>query len=271
METVAEPVTLLAERCAQCARAIEAISPEWYRLDFDYESRRVRSRYAPDATALCVACALETSPESERASIRKDHHEPLLARKSIAGVPGEATLFHHRTLNRHVYGAVNGVFTFDEYFCHVRGTVPDTWTIPHRLLVPDDGTAPLTLLYVGSDVYLQGVDARVALTWDLRRPASEGRLQIDGWSALSPADLSRVMEGVRVFMRQAAGRPRGTTDHTMADYEAAFRDATATLGRPPRSVEEFRDATGLSSDTVKRNLRRWGTTWGTFRRAQAAL
>lgn len=66
------------------------------------------------------------------------------------------------------------------------------------------------------------------------------------------------------------GRPPGTTYHNLADYEQRFRDATSTLGRPPRSVKEFGDVTGLSPDTVKRNLKRWGTSWGTFRKEQAA-
>lgn len=259
------------EPCQACGRPIEVTSPEWYRITFnltDPKNYRATWSYNPAGNAFCVSCQLERVDPANAPALAAQL-EGLQVRKRVIGLPDDVTMFHHRTLNKHVYGAVNGVFNFDEYFCHIRGAIPQEWTIPRRLIHPDDGSEPLTLLYAGSDVHLQGVGARAFLTWDIARPTAEGQLQIGGWSQVTPSDFGRLMEGVRVFlMRQSVGRPRDTTDRTLADYERDFREVTAKLGHKPRSVDEFSEHTGIPSRTAKRNLKRWGLTWGQFKQVQ---
>lgn len=261
-----ERTLLIPEYCVKCERAIDVISPEWYRLELDVQNRRVRWQYRPDETALCAACYLDASDEAMRSKWRVTL-AALQARKAAVGLRDDVTLFHQRTQNEHVSGRVRGVFQFDLYFVHCRGPLPSDCTLP-RMSIAHDGQPPfLTLLNVAFDVSLDGVPAVARYTWDARDIRREGSLRIDGWSQASHPDLMRLMEGARIFCERATvGRPWGVTVHTYEDYVDAFRDTTNELGRPPKSLEEFVTRAELSPDTLKRNLRRWGTTWSAFRR-----
>lgn len=270
MATVADDAgpTFYPEYCVRCHKAIEVISPKWYRLTFDFINLRASWHYQPDESALCIACCLDTASDTERPGWSAKLGE-LQARKAATGLPGNVTMFHHRIHNTHVYGRIHGVFQQDHYFAHYRGPLPDDCTIP-RTTIAQDGYIPLTLLYVGWDLVLEGVPAVARFTWDIIDVRREGELRIDGWSAATHPELMRLMEGARIFYEQATvGRPRGTTMHTYSDYAQAFQFVTAELGRPPKSLEEFVNLTDLKADTLKRNFKRWGMTWSAFRREQS--
>jgi len=93
-----------------------------------------------------------------------------------------------------------------------------------------------------------------------------------GWSG--EADTCRnqaarwwdTMSGIPV-----TGRPPGSTRHTIDDYARFFIAASASLGRPPRSLDEFvqQAPEPLARDTVRRNLKDWGTSWRSFREEHA--
>jgi hypothetical protein len=261
---------LIPEYCVKCRRAIEVISPTWYRIDWDYTNLRASWHHQPDDTALCVACCLDAASDTERPEWIAKLGE-LQARKAATGLPGNVTMFHHRSHNTHVYGRVHGVFQFDHYFVHYRGALPGDCALPTAHLA-QAGRAPfLTLLHVAFDVSLEGVPALARFTWDVNDVRREGTLQVEGWSQTTHPDTMRLMEGARIFYEQATiGRPRGATVHTYGDYAQAFQIVTAALGRPPKSLEEFVNLTDLKADTIKRNFRRWGIKWSAFRREQSA-
>lgn len=100
------------------------------------------------------------------------------------------------------------------------------------------------------------------------------QFMIAGWS--DRADAFRDRAGKwwdTMAAKPITGRPRGSTTHTMSDYVRIFALVSARLGRPPTSLDEFIQqappAEQLAKDTVKRNLKAAGMTWGTFRRQQA--
>lgn len=261
--------TFYPEYCVMCSKAIEVVTPTWYRLEWDLANLGVRWSYHPDHTALCVACSLASALESERPAL-ETHLAWLMERKMATGLRDDVTMFHHRDNNEHVYGRVRGVFHQDLYFIHMRGALPDDCVLP-RVTITADGMLPLTLLYVGWDFVLEGVPAIARFTWDITDVRKEGELRIDGWSQATHPGLMRLMEGARALMRASAvGRPRGTTDLDYDDYVASFRIAEAALGHPPKTWDEFLGTTDLSGDTFKRHLKRWGITWRAFKAAQSS-
>lgn len=264
VENSSAQLRLIPEPCRGCGGPIDAISPPWYRLDMDLTASRVSWRYEPDETALCTGCALKRAPEPEREQLWDTHLEPLLSRKHAAKLPESVTMFHHRTRNTHVSNGVNGVFTYHEFFVHATGQVPEGWRIPRRIPTADDGSPMPTLIYIGSDVQLEGVAGMIRLTWDITRPEQEGTFLVHGWRDITPPDLSRLMEGVRVFMIEiAAGRPRGSTYWTLDE----IRENLATYlqsceGEPRRDI--FLDHARIPKPTWDRYMRTWSTNWTTL-------
>jgi hypothetical protein len=257
------------EFCVQCQKPIEVISPKWYHLDWDYVNSRLRWHYRPDETALCVTCCLARTKDAER-PVWESHLSGLMARKADTGLRDDITMFHHRTHNEHIYSRVRGVFQYDQYFAHYRGPLPDDCTLP-RATIAQDGSIPLTLLHVGWDFVLEGVPAVARFSWTIDDVRREGELRIDGWSRATHPQLMRLMEGARALMQApAVGRPRGTTDYSYEDYAQSFSDVTRSLGRPPKSLDEFVENSNLSRDTIKRDMKRWGITWRKFRDNQSA-
>lgn len=268
MGTVAEQVRFEHEPCATCGAPIEAIAPSWYTLRIDQvkgDRGRVRWRYAPDETARCFRCDLEAQPPDAREARWRDLLEPLQSWKAGSNLPSSATLYHHRTANVHVHSPVNGTFQFEDFFCHVRGRVPDAWRIPRRVIAPNlalnNGTEPLTLLYVGSRIRLDGVSAYIDLNWDVLRPETEGTLQVMNWLTATYPDLDRLMHGAQTFVKNLSrGRKRGGTTHTRHDVEVLLRAYVAERGNLPKRKEFFAYA-GIPKPTWDRYMRAWGTSF----------
>jgi hypothetical protein len=270
--TAAVEPFLIPEWCARCGLAIEVCSPVWYRLDFDLANRRVQWYYDPDDSALCIACALVAARPATRPRL-ESKLAALVERKRLAGVPETVTMFHHRTQSNHIHGPTHGRFNFDWYFVHLRGELPNDWSTPRLSVTQDNGAPPLVLLFLGWDISLNGVPAVARYTWDATDVRREGRLHIDGWSLTRHADLMRLLEAGAIFYERATlGRPRGSTVHIYDDYVRMFQEASVKLGREPKSLPEFIEVMKLevSEDTVKRNMKQYGTTWGQFRRAQGS-
>ena len=97
---------------------------------------------------------------------------------------------------------------------------------------------------------------------------------ITGWTDRADAFRDHAAKWWGQFAGKAiTGRPFGSTMHTIDDYERLFMLVSVELGRPPTSLDEFVGHApafaSLAKDTIKRNLRKWGTSWGAFRCEQA--
>lgn len=262
MESLAES-TLLSQPCHGCDRPIDAISPGWFRIEWDFANGRIAWEYDPDETAMCSACAVAAASDTERAGVLADLNAQL-RRKMAARVPADVTLFRLETTNTHQWGPVGGVVQERHFFVLGTGPLPTPCEAPWVQLPEWDRWA----LYLGWDMRIDGIPAVARITWDATDLSREGDLRIDGWSKATHSELMRLMETTRALReRRRSGRPHFSFFLQLEDYQRMYRDAVTALGRPPKTEGEFAKIADFRIDTFRRNRRvAWALSWSEFRK-----
>jgi len=221
-------IRVIAEHCRQCGNPIEVTSPTWYRVHRDLRRMRLSYSYAPDESALCIGCCLASKSPEERPAWERHLHR-LLQRKELARVPAGATFFHHRDENAHVFERTNAVHHTDLYFMISHQEARPEWKVPAESFWPRDGAPPRVHLYVAVDVRLEGVAAKVEVTWSAETLGlGPSAMQVVDWERSTHEDLIRLMEGTRFLYEGAGlwrGRPPGRTTLTREEFLDRYRQA----------------------------------------------
>lgn len=258
-------IRVVAERCRNCGKPIEVISPTWYTTEWDFRDRenpKFVSIYEPDETALCIACCLGNKPPHERAAW--EHHlNRLLHRKILARVPPGATLFHHRDQNTHVFERTNSVHHTDYFFMISHHEPQPDWRVPRTIFRPHDGSPPTVQIVVGIDVTLEGVAAAVQVTWNAEYlTLDHSTMQIVDWQRSTHEDLKRLMEGTRFLFEGAGlwrGRPPKRTTLTKEEFLEQYQEARAHCLREglPLTANNLLRFLPISKATLTRYRKNW--------------
>lgn len=265
---------LRAERewCRACGQTIDAISPTWFTVERHLKDpKRPRGQICydpdnPDDPALCVPCSVAAAATDRRAAW-EGFLASLVCRKQQANVPNDVTLFHHKTRNSHVFPRTQRVHQTDFYFIISRDPINPEWNVPTESFKPDNGNPPMTLIYVGADLRLDGVATSMSVTWDAEALGTgQSEMKINGWGEASHDDVMRLMDGARWLWEEAGpwrGRPRGSLDRSEAMY---FDMAEAILTDGEKLTLECL-AARFSTDAkrVRSNLKHYKYEWLTFK------